>query len=110
VADVLGRLIWGTDTGAFYREIARLLELPTGTKVLDIPCGSGVALRRPRPAARRCCIVAHCGSDAESAASHHKQKCPHGQPAWLLLMKASAPAVGLIVSWTHGTRASASGR
>ena len=45
VADVLGRLIWGTDTGAFYREIARLPELPTGTKVLDIPCGSGVALR-----------------------------------------------------------------
>ena len=30
VADVLGRLIWGTDTGAFYREIARLPELPTG--------------------------------------------------------------------------------
>ncbi len=45
VADVLGRLIWGTDTGAVYREIARLPELPTGTKVLDIPCGSGVALR-----------------------------------------------------------------
>jgi hypothetical protein len=44
-ADVLGRLIWGTDTGAFYREIARLPELPTGAKVLDIPCGSGVALR-----------------------------------------------------------------
>ena len=30
VADVLGRLIWGTDTGAFHREIARLPELPTG--------------------------------------------------------------------------------
>lgn len=45
VADVLGRLIWGTDTGAFYREIARLPELRTGTKVLDIPSGSGVALR-----------------------------------------------------------------
>ena len=33
VADVLGRLIWGTDTGAFYREIARLPEPLTGTKV-----------------------------------------------------------------------------
>jgi hypothetical protein len=42
---------------------------------------------------------------------HQKQKRPHGQPAWLLLVKASAPAVGLIVSWTqNGTRSSASGR
>ena len=40
VTDVLGRLIWGTDTGAFYREIARLPELPTGTMVLEFPCGT----------------------------------------------------------------------
>ena len=45
-----------------------------------------------------------------TAPLHHKQQRPHDQPAWLLLMKASAPAVGLIVSWTHGTRPSASGR
>jgi hypothetical protein len=41
VAGVLGRLIWGTDTSAFYRDIARLAELPSGTSVLDIPCGGG---------------------------------------------------------------------
>jgi SAM-dependent methyltransferase len=49
VAGVLGRLIWGTDTSAFYRDIARLSELPAGTRVLDIPCGGGVAFRGLRP-------------------------------------------------------------
>ena len=48
-AGVLGRLIWGTDTSAFYRDIARLSDLPAGTKVLDIPCGGGVAFRGLRP-------------------------------------------------------------
>lgn len=49
VAGLLGRLIWGTDTAAFYRDIARLAELPAGTSVLDIPCGGGVAFRGLRP-------------------------------------------------------------
>jgi SAM-dependent methyltransferase len=49
VAGVLGRLIWGTDTAAFYREIAQLSELPAGISVLDIPCGGGVAFRGLRP-------------------------------------------------------------
>lgn len=49
VAGVLGRLIWGTDTSAFYRDIVRLSELPAGTSVLDIPCGGGVAFRGLRP-------------------------------------------------------------
>jgi SAM-dependent methyltransferase len=49
VAGVLGRLIWGTDTAAFYRDIARLGELPFGTTVLDVPCGGGVAFRGLRP-------------------------------------------------------------
>jgi len=49
VAQVLGRLIWGTNTSAFYREIARLGDLPGGTSVLDIPCGGGVAFRGLRP-------------------------------------------------------------
>jgi SAM-dependent methyltransferase len=49
IAGVLGRLIWGTDTSAFYRDIARLSELPADTGVLDIPCGGGVAFRGLRP-------------------------------------------------------------
>jgi SAM-dependent methyltransferase len=50
VARVLGRAIWGTDTSAFYREISRLSGLPSGSSVLDIPCGGGVAFRGLRPA------------------------------------------------------------
>jgi len=50
VAGVLGRLVWGTETSAFYRDIARLSELPAGTSVLDIPCGGGVAFRGLQPA------------------------------------------------------------
>ena len=49
LAGVLGRLIWGTDTSAFYREIARLGEEPDGTVILDLPCGGGVAFRGLRP-------------------------------------------------------------
>lgn len=49
VAGVFGRLLWGTDTGAFYRDIARLSELLAGTSVLDIPCGGGVAFRGLQP-------------------------------------------------------------
>ncbi len=49
LAGVLGRLIWGTDTSAFYRDIARLSDLPSDTSVLDIPCGGGVAFRGLRP-------------------------------------------------------------
>jgi SAM-dependent methyltransferase len=46
---VLGRLIWGTDTSAFYRDIARLSEVPADARVLDIACGGGVAFRGLRP-------------------------------------------------------------
>ncbi len=49
IAGVLGRLLWGTATAVFYRDIARLSELPFGTSVLDIPCGGGVAFRGLRP-------------------------------------------------------------
>ncbi|HYB29967.1 MAG TPA: methyltransferase domain-containing protein [Solirubrobacteraceae bacterium] len=49
VVGVLGRLIWGTGTSAFYRDIARLSEVLAGTSVLDIPCGGGVAFRGLRP-------------------------------------------------------------
>jgi len=43
LAGVFGRLMWGIDTSAFYREIARLAEEPDGTVILDVPCGGGVA-------------------------------------------------------------------
>jgi SAM-dependent methyltransferase len=50
LARALGWLAWGTNTSAFYRELARLSEQPDGDSVLDIPCGGGVAFRGLRPA------------------------------------------------------------
>jgi SAM-dependent methyltransferase len=58
VARVLGQLVWGTNTSAFYRDIARLSELPTGSRVLDIPCGGGVAFRGLRPEQELECVAA----------------------------------------------------
>lgn len=49
VARLFGQLLWGTNTSAFYRDIGRLGELPFGTRVLDVPCGGGVAFRGLRP-------------------------------------------------------------
>jgi len=45
VTRVLGQLVWGTDTAAFHRDIARLADQPDGTAILDSPCGGGVAFR-----------------------------------------------------------------
>lgn len=52
VARVLGQVIWGIDTSAFYRELARLGDEPEGAEILDIPCGGGVAFRGLRPQQR----------------------------------------------------------
>jgi SAM-dependent methyltransferase len=45
VARPFGWLMWGTDTRRLYRDIARLGEQPSGSAILDVPCGGGVALR-----------------------------------------------------------------
>jgi ubiquinone/menaquinone biosynthesis C-methylase UbiE len=45
----LSRVVWGADVRPMYREIAHLEELPPGTRVLDVPCGSGVAFRGLTP-------------------------------------------------------------
>lgn len=49
VARGLGQLISGTNTSAFYRDIARLPDLRPGTSVLDIPYGGGVAFAAFEP-------------------------------------------------------------
>ena len=67
MAGILGRLIWGTDTATFYRDIARLSELSAGTSVLDIPCGGAVAFRRLRPSSR--CAMSPRGPFADDAAA-----------------------------------------
>jgi SAM-dependent methyltransferase len=49
LARVAGRVAFGTDTGLLYDAIGAIGELPTGSAVLDIPTGGGVALRGIRP-------------------------------------------------------------
>jgi SAM-dependent methyltransferase len=48
-ARVLGRLLWGLDTPRLYRDIDRLGEMPSGSAILDVPCGGGLAFRGLRP-------------------------------------------------------------
>ncbi len=49
LARVAGRLAFGTDTRLLYDAIDSIAALPTGSAVLDIPTGGGVALRGLRP-------------------------------------------------------------
>ncbi|MCK9248684.1 MAG: methyltransferase domain-containing protein [Solirubrobacteraceae bacterium] len=44
-----GKALWGCDTRELFRAIDRIGSAPPGTRVLDVPCGGGVALRGLRP-------------------------------------------------------------
>jgi SAM-dependent methyltransferase len=52
LARVLAPVIWGTDIAVFYAEVGRLSNEPEGCRILDIPCGGGVAFRGLRPGQR----------------------------------------------------------
>ena len=49
LARVAGRVAFNTDTRLLYETIDSVGELPSGSAVLDIPVGGGVALRGLRP-------------------------------------------------------------
>lgn len=42
---LMSRIVWGADVRPFYADIAALADLAVGTRVLDVPCGGGVAFR-----------------------------------------------------------------
>ncbi|MEU7146013.1 methyltransferase domain-containing protein [Nocardia sp. NPDC046473] len=42
---LLSRVVWGADVRPFYADIAGLADLAVGSRVLDVPCGCGVAFR-----------------------------------------------------------------
>ena len=44
LARTVGRLAFGTSLGGLYDAIAAIGEVPAGGTVLDVPCGSGIAL------------------------------------------------------------------
>lgn len=49
IAKPVARLMWGTDLGLLYKATAAIGDMPAGSRILDVPCGSGVALRGLRP-------------------------------------------------------------
>jgi SAM-dependent methyltransferase len=64
VAAVVGRLLWGIDTGPMYQSMREALaEIPEGATVLDVPCGGGVAFRTLRPDRR----VRYLAADLDEA-------------------------------------------
>ena len=48
-AGPIGRLLWGGDPGPMYELMGAIGAAPTGTTILDAPCGGGLAFRELRP-------------------------------------------------------------
>jgi SAM-dependent methyltransferase len=48
---VLGAM-WGVDPRPFYRSLTAIAEMPEDSRILDVPCGGGLALRGLRPGQR----------------------------------------------------------
>jgi len=51
LARIGGRVLWGADVGPMYDSFRSTEELPPGARVLDVPCGGGVAFRGVPPGA-----------------------------------------------------------
>jgi SAM-dependent methyltransferase len=49
LARPIARLVWGMDPRPLYDSIQELRSLPEGSLVVDVPCGSGLALRGLNP-------------------------------------------------------------
>jgi len=45
LARLIGRLAWGVDTAPLYRSLDEVRFVREGGTILDVPCGSGLALR-----------------------------------------------------------------
>jgi len=45
----VARLAWGADSRPLYRSLSELAAVPEGGVVLDVPCGSGLAMRALDP-------------------------------------------------------------
>src|SRR5262249_44827930 len=49
LARLIARLAWGADTRPLYESFSEIRSVPDGGTVLDVPSGSGVALRALEP-------------------------------------------------------------
>ena len=46
---LIGRLVWGGDSGRYYESMSAVGEVAAGATVVDCPCGAGPALRAVHP-------------------------------------------------------------
>jgi ubiquinone/menaquinone biosynthesis C-methylase UbiE len=46
---LIGRVVWGIDASVLYTSMDAIRRAPNGARILDVPCGGGVALRALRP-------------------------------------------------------------
>jgi SAM-dependent methyltransferase len=46
---IIGRLLWGGDTKAYYESMGALGQVPPGATIVDCPCGAGPAFRALEP-------------------------------------------------------------
>jgi ubiquinone/menaquinone biosynthesis C-methylase UbiE len=49
LARLLGRVAWGIDFSVLYSSMEPIGEVPDGSRIADVPCGSGVAFRALSP-------------------------------------------------------------
>jgi ubiquinone/menaquinone biosynthesis C-methylase UbiE len=47
---MIGRAVWGGDSGRYYESMRAIGEVPDGGTIVDCPCGAGPALRALSPA------------------------------------------------------------
>ena len=46
---LIGRVVWGIDASVLYASMDAIRRAQNGARILDVPCGGGVALRALRP-------------------------------------------------------------
>jgi ubiquinone/menaquinone biosynthesis C-methylase UbiE len=46
---LIGRVVWGIDASVLYTSMEAIRRAQSGARILDVPCGGGVALRALRP-------------------------------------------------------------
>jgi SAM-dependent methyltransferase len=49
LSQLIARFAWHSDVRPFYASMAAIPAMPDGCRIVDAPCGSGVALRALRP-------------------------------------------------------------
>ncbi len=49
LARLVGRVVWGIDISPMYASMSVIAQQATGTTILDVPCGGGVAFRGLNP-------------------------------------------------------------